>query len=428
VDARTKRLLLYWAFLGVIAAAPDSSYVQAPTSAGSVSAIRGAGGGGGASIFFPGTEDGIRAALDTLRATGGTVTIAAGEYRITGPLTVWDRTKLQGRGKDTRLVGSCTSTERFQLLRVGSDCQVQDLSVVGPGYVKGDFTAYSGRGIVGGTDGKGGMNRSLIERCVLVGWNTTAIDLLPNSSGNTIRGNHITGSGWEGIYLAQYCDSNLVEENWIDSCRRNAIDVVGSFNLVRNNHISDIGLDSTSLAVDTDGIMIYSRATTTGIVRGNRVERNTIRNAYNGISVLAGIDSDDLDATILGNTISECRASGMRIGSKPTVPMQRICNIRIENNEIARCDSSGIYVEKIPQCVTIRRNHIYMNRSDGIRLVSVGNQVRGITITKNSIVSNGRRGIYVGPGACARVKHDNILEGNVEGPNGGANVGAASTR
>ena len=436
MDAWTKKPLRHWVFLcliaaapclllSLIAAAPDLGRAETQPEAIPVSATPG---GNATPIRFPGTEEGIRSALDTLRTTGGTVTLEAGEYSIIKTLTVWDNTELRGQGTQTRLVATGPLTSSIQLLRVGCGCHVTGLALIGTGYPKADFTPYGSHGIVGGTSGLGGMNHTVIEGCAFEGWNTIAINLAPNSRGNVIRNNSIRGSGWEGIYVAQYCDSNRIEGNQILSCRRNAIDVVGSYNTIVDNHIADVGLDSVSLSMDTDGILLYSKVATTGAVRGNRVEGNVIQNAYNGISILAGADSDNQNAVIIGNTVSDCRASGVRVGGGPGEPIQRIRNIKIEDNEIARCDSSGIYVEKIPQCVTIRGNHIYMNRGDGIRVESVGNQVRGITITKNALISNGRRGIYVGLPACARVKHDNILEGNAEGPNGGASVGAASTK
>jgi len=379
-------------------------------------------------MHFAGTEDGIRAALDSLRATGGLVSLDRGDYKISKSLIVWDGTTLMGAGEMTRLIAVGEPTSTLQMVKLGSNSRVLNLALIGAGYPRTDWKAYGSHGIVGGTNGLGGMRGSRIEGCVFQGWNTIAINLAPHSKANEITNNRISDSGWEGIYLAQYCDSNLVQENTIDSCRRNAIDVCGSFNVIRRNHITNIGVDSTTLSVDTDGILTFALAPTTGTIQGNLIEENDVRNAYNGISVLAGTDSQNLNAILRGNRIQKCRAAGMRLGSHPTKTPQLVRNIKIENNEITGCDSSGIFLESIPQSVVIERNHIYTNRGDGIRIVSAGDQIRAITIAKNTIVSNARRGIFADPPACVQVKSDNVLEGNAEGPNGGASATAKSTR
>lgn len=417
---------LAWTLLLVtaVSASTHPRLAQAQTPTGPVSATRGP---KGPPMYFPGTEDGIRSALDTLRTTGGTVFLDRGDYRIAKSLVVWDGITLMGAGEQTRLLAVGEPTSSIRLLRVGSNCRVLSLALIGTGYPRDDWSAHGSRAIAGGTEARGGMNSSSIEDCLFQGWNTTAIDLMANSSHNKILNNRISGSGWEGIYIAQYCDSNLVEENWIDSCRRNAIDVVGSYNMIRRNHVSNVALDSTSLWWDTDGILIYSKVGTTGVVQGNVVEQNSVKAAYNGISVLAGPDSDDLGAIIKGNLIQQCRASGIRVGGRPTSPIQRIRNVQVIGNQVEQCDSSGVFIERVPQRVMIKDNHIYTNRGDGVRVVGDG-QVRDITITKNAIISNARRGIFADPPACVSVKSDNVLEGNAEGPNGGASSSAKSKR
>ena len=417
-----RNALLSGLLLACVAGSPDSGRAPAHSP---VSAVRGS---KGPPLYFPATEDGIRAALDTLRTTGGLVSLDRGDYKIAKSLIVWDRITLMGAGEQTRLIAVGEATSTLQMLKVGSNCRILSMALIGTGYPRNDWKACGSHGIVGGTDGLGGMRGSRIEDCTFQGWNTIAINLAPNSKNNEVMNNRISESGWEGIYLAQYCDSNLVQENTIDSCRRNAIDVVGSFNVIRRNHITNIGVDSTSLSVDTDGILTFALAPTTGTVRGNLIEENDVRNAYNGISVLAGTDSQNLDATLRGNRIERCRAAGMRLGSHRTNTPQFVRNIKIEKNQIAGCDSSGIFLENIPQDVVIQGNHIDTNRGDGIRVVSAHDQVRGITITKNSILSNARRGIYADPPSCVQVKSDNVLEGNAEGSNGGASATAKSKR
>jgi len=394
-------------------------------SVGPVSAMHG---GKGTPMYFPGTEDGIRAALDSLRSTGGLVSLDRGDYKIAKSLIVWDGITLMGAGEMTRLIAVGGPTSTLQMLKVGSNCRILNLALIGAGYPRNDWKAYGSHGIVGGTNGLGGMRGSRIEGCIFQAWNTIAINLAPNSKQNEVMNNRISDSGWEGIYLAQYCDSNVVQENTIGSCRRNAIDVCGSFNVIRRNHITNIGVDSASLSVDTDGILTFALAPTTGTVQGNLIEQNDVRNAYNGISVLAGTDSQNLDATLRGNRIEQCRGAGMRLGSHRTNTPQLVRNIKIENNQISSCDSSGIFLENIPQCVVITGNHIDTNHGDGIRVVSADDQVKGITISKNAIISNARRGIFADPPACVHVKSDNVLEGNAEGPNGGASATAKSTR
>jgi len=422
VMVRRNWILACLLLVALVAAAPPN---PSPAFPGPVAATRG---GKGTPMYFPGTEDGIRSALDSLRATGGMVSLDRGDYKIAKSLIVWDGITLMGAGETTRLVAVGEPTSTLQMLKVGSHCRILSMALIGCGYLHNDWKAYGSHGIVGGTNGLGGMRGSRIEDCVFVGWNTIAINLAPNSKQNEVMNNRISESGWEGIYLAQYCDSNVVQENTIDSCRRNAIDVVGSFNVIRRNHITNVGADSSSLSVDTDGILTFALAPTTGTVQGNLIEENDVRNAYNGISVLAGTDSQNLDATIRGNRIQQCRAAGMRIGSHRTNTPQLVRNIKIEKNEILGCDSSGIYLENIPQFVVIQGNHIYTNRGDGIRVVSADDQVKGITIAKNAIISNARRGIYASPPACVTVKSDNVLEGNAEGPNGGASSSGKSSR
>jgi len=424
VTSSSRTLLLGTLVLALTAVAPHATRAQGAQT-GPVSATRA---GKGTPMVFPGTEDGIRAALDSLRTTGGLVSLDRGDYKITKSLIVWDGTTLMGAGEMTRLIAVGDPRSTLQMLKVGSNCRILNLALIGSGYPRDDWKAYGAHGIVGGTNGLGGMRGSRIEGCIFQGWNTIAINLAPSSNQNEVMNNRITDSGWEGIYLAQHCDSNLVQENTIDSCRRNAIDVCGSFNVIRRNHIANIGVDSTTLSVDTDGILTFALASVTGPVRGNLIEENDVRNAYNGISVLAGTDSQNLGAILRGNRIQRCRAAGMRLGSHPTNTPQLVRDIKIENNEIAECGSSGIFLESIPQYVVIERNHIDTNRGDGIRIVSARDQVRAITITKNTIISNARRGIFADPPACAHVKSDNVLEGNAEGPNGGASASAKSTR
>ncbi len=347
---------------------------------------------------FAWSQGGAQAALDWVKDRGGKVTLGAGELKLDRSLYVWDRIDLEGLGRKTTLKLEGTPTSRVPLLRVGSRCRVANLSLVGTGYLPNDRTPYNSKGVVGGTDALGRMDSTTVEGCYFADWNTTAIDLIAHSRWNTIRGNTVTRSGWEGIYIAIYCDSNLVSGNLVTDCRRNAIDVVGSGNRVIGNTVRGVGEDSTSLNTDTFGICVYSLRNATGPVSGNLIAQNIVQSCFDGISVTAAIDSDLRDVTIKDNDVFENRRFGIRLGhGNGLPPYPRFLATLVSNNRVHGNAADGIAIDRLPRSTVISGNDVFSNGGSGILARSDPGCVDSTTITSNHIHNNVRYGIEIGP-------------------------------
>ncbi len=362
-------------------------------------------------LLFAADSTGLRAALDTLRTAGGVVTVPSGVYTITRSLTLWPYTTLAGDGWSTEIRLHAPVNTPVRALRVSRRCRVANLTLRGTGYVPSDPKAYGATGIIGGSGETGGMDSSVIEGCHITGWNTNAVNLAPHSSYNVVKNNTIDSCGWEGIYVAQYCDDNALIGNTITACRHNAIDIVGSRNLVEVNMIRDIGMEIPDSDLDTYGVLIYSIAKTTGAVEDNIVRDNTIENCYEGIAVLASVDSDNHRATIQNNTVLDSRKYGIRIGGGGS-PLPRITGVRVESNQLQSCASDGILLDRIPRIVTVSRNYSSQNGGAGIRAIAVAGGTDSLVITSNRIWQNGGYGVEIGKGVerC-------VIQNNIFGPN-----------
>ncbi len=362
-------------------------------------------------LSFPADSTGLRAALDTLRTAGGVVTVPSGVYTITRSLTLWPNTTLAGEGWATVIRLQAPVNTPLRALRVSRRCRVATLTLRGTGYVSSDPKAYGATGIIGGADENGGMDSTVIEGCHITGWNTNGINLAAHSSHNVVKNNSIDSCGWEGIYVAQYCDDNSLIGNSITACRHNAIDIVGSRNVVEANMIRDIGIEIPDSDFDTYGVLIFSVAKTTGAIGDNTVRDNTIENCYEGIAVLASVDSDNHRATIRNNTVLESRKYGIRIGGGGS-PLPRITGVRIESNQVLGCASDGILLDRIPRLVTVSLNYAFQNGGAGIRAIAVAGGTDSLVITSNRIWRNGGNGVEIGKGVerC-------IIQRNTFGPN-----------
>lgn len=362
---------------------------------------------------FPWSQNGAQAALDWVKENGGRVILGAGELTLDRALIVWDREVLEGLGRNTKLKLAGEPTSRIPALCVGSHCRVANMNIVGTGYLPHDRTPYNSKGVVAGTTGQGGMEGTTIEGCYLSDWNTTAIDLMSHSKRNVLRNNSISRSGWEGIYVAIFCDSNDISHNAILDCRRNAIDVVGSHNLVVGNTVRGVGLDSLEFAWDTYGILVYSNRDWTGHVSGNVVRGNTVESCYDGIAVLASNASVNEGTVVEGNDVFQNRRYGIWVGSASAKkPYAIVQDINIRGNEVRQNAKDGIILKPVSRRVGIVDNHIFENGTSGIHIQSAPEAVDSVVIRENVVHNNREMGVEIDSLVVRSLITENVIARN----------------
>lgn len=141
-----------------------------------------------------------------------------------------------------------------------------------------------------------------------IGWYTAsgqAVGFGNDCNGNVLTNNIIIDI-FDGIYLNQYCDDNIISNNFISNNYESFGIALGWYcnnNTIFNNTISEIGLSSFM-----DGIGIYM----VNDCDNNNISKNTIiENDYYSIYLGAGSGNNTISENICGNDITSNQEIGI---------------------------------------------------------------------------------------------------------------------
>jgi len=240
----------------------------------------------------------------------------------------------------------------------------------GAGYTLQGTGAYS-RGISWGVSNVTIKNANVknFHRCI---W-------LDRSANNTIYGNNITASEWNGICL-NYSSSNTIYGNNITNTEFGILLVnYSSSNTIYGNNITNGG----------GGISLWDSS------NSNTIYENNITNARYGISLLPSSNS-----TIYGNNITN------NVGYTGIYLFGSSSNNKIYGNAIRNTDGCGIWLDSSPSNNKIYENDITANSVNGIYL---GYSSNSNTIYGNDI-TNARYGISFLCSSNNMIYHNNFVD------------------
>lgn len=212
--------------------------------------------------------------------------------------------------------------------------------------------------------------------------------------GGYIGYNTISGAVGHGIWTVGN-DDVIIENNHVPDATGIAIEClnhVGTGIIIRNNVISNPGIK---------GINYWGEAG--AVIRENSISGST----YEAIFT-------DINATIIGNDISDCNHVGIRLatGADGSIVsgnvisttayegIQAFAPVTITGNDISGY-WHGIQIRNHATGTVIEWNNIHDNTYHGIEIPNYGGSepdVTGATITNNTFTNNGYTGIKVGGG------------------------------
>ena len=208
------------------------------------------------------------------------------------------------------------------------------------------------------------------------------------TSDNTIRDVTVTGSGVDGIVVAQDAARNLFLRVTVRGSGGDGIQIFGSNNYVIDSQFHDNGDDGLDLNGPTNVAL-------DNLISGNRDR---------------GIEVQGDTALIAGN-----RAVGNRIGIASTVGQHLIYD-----NFVSRNQTVGILLQGSDNSL-ILANEVTCNQEEGL-FVNGGS---GFRVIRNKVESNGHDGIELSAGAADAVVDDNEVK---ENGLAGIRLGSATTR
>ncbi len=225
---------------------------------------------------------------------------------------------------------------------------------------------------------------------------------LDQSSNGTIFNNRFLSNGF-GVRLYDYCDNNTIAYNYVNDSHYNGIYIQNecNLNLILNNNVTNSNVEFN---LGWHGRGIY--------IRGNS-DNNTIANNFCSYNRQIGIVIyDGCDNTIIRNNTVEYNKNGIYVWNN--------CQYNIIQNNTARYNGivstfpygSGIVVSQNSNSNNVTNNTAYYNRYSGI-VVSQShyNYVINNTANSNSRFNSYCSGIYLFEARYNNIKN-NIIEDN----------------
>lgn len=418
----------------VTISAPAVQYVTSVNGqSGAVTITPGGGGGtddaGWANVLRFGavgngsTDDGpaIRAARDSLPASGGTVYFPGGfNYRVsTGNIQPGSKMTYAGDGSPS-IITRGTTGPLIPLASNTTDVTIRDLKLVGNwATYQTDLTNAIGQTVTG----TGGIKRVRIERVEIDGWYGAGIIILGSavnpSSDIKIQDCTVTNIGQWGIICQDYVDDTRIERNDVSNfgvyrtvsggapgitAGRDSIQCI-----VVNNTIDGtggIGVSAHGISIDT----VLDNATVTG---------NVVRNCT-GYGIEVGFVRN---GSFIGNTVEGCTRAGIGCsGSGTTVNL----NCTISDNAINDCGQGILVFVNSPagsyqEALSITDNVIRNPVSEGINIT----YTRDSRIAGNIIRGAATSGIWIDMTNCQGL---DIADNRIKGCNTSANASHGGLR
>lgn len=339
----------------------------------------------------PGTDDGIRAALSYLGASGGSIQLTGGTFDVDTTITVSNPgITIYGAGDATVLRNThSTGVDIFNITAAG--VTIRTLKIDGQ-----NGTKTAGRGIEITADDARVENCTVSatpdaaiwssgQRTVVNGnrifspGDAGSVDgygvLFSSSSDGRVEGNYIGNPKSSGIYLFSASERNRVTVNEINTGPDNGIRFEGKATTVTTNTIYDM---------DVNGIRANGDSST--------VASNTIFRCN-----LAGIYTNGVDGgTWASNTVMYCTNSGLGVGHET----KNTNGLHIVANYSARNTGAGIVVNpsttRAITNLTIANNQLLANSFEGVRVIGAsfastayvyGNVSQGNTVSDTENLS-----------------------------------------
>jgi hypothetical protein len=196
----------------------------------------------------------------------------------------------------------------------------------------------------------------------------------PNTNNVTISRNTIKctgvfagmGSGDSGSYEAILIDGNnhTIEFNEIDSTGYNPLTYRGSFNIIRNNFISNFNFTKD----DGGGIYSWNNIAGAPASTGTKITDNIV---IKGLGASEGAPDAGYEA-----------ANGIYLDDNTS-------NVEVARNTVAFCGLNGIYLHNAHE-ISIHNNTLYANRSQIVMSednFAPASPIRNITLNDNQLVS-----------------------------------------
>lgn len=342
----------------------------------------------------------IQQAIDSLGATGGTVTLGTGTFNLSSSVFVTQNVILQGQGDSTILQAAASLADQF--IRVNgsnstvSNLQIYDQRTAGTGFQTNGIYIWSGNSnrienvtisgvhikmVTAGTGASDGINSNYAK--TLIYQNNTVEDIsgsglvFNKTDDSTASGNLVVATRTHGIISTGGGNRNTISGNtvrqsgiWQDGknfCRAITIDgdenrAPSSGHKILNNTVEDSYQGAIELA---DGI-------SNSVIDGNIINRAGIGTSPTdgfGIWVGGGFAANN-QITISNNKISGARDAGIDVHAFSPNPIST--DIKILNNEVFNSGLNGIYLGNI-KTFSVEKNTCYNNDrtqtdNDGIRL------------------------------------------------------------